>query len=51
MDGQVVFSNKNMSNEEVINIREYLPGSYTLKISGYNGFVTQLFFKKENFNK
>gem|GEM_PF-2363067 len=51
MDGQVVFSNKNLSQEEVINIREYLPGSYTLKISGYSGFVTQLFFKKENFNK
>jgi hypothetical protein len=49
-DGQVVFRNKKASQEETINISEYLPGSYALKITGHNGFVTQLFFKKENSN-
>lgn len=51
IDGQVVYRNKKVNQEELINIIGYLPGSYALKIVGYNGFVTQLFFKKENNNK
>jgi hypothetical protein len=50
-EGEVVFRNKKVSREETVNISEYLPGSYTLKIIGNNGFVTQLFFKKEDNNK
>jgi hypothetical protein len=45
-EGQIIFRNKKVSQEETINISKYLPGSYTLKILGHNGFVIQLFFKK-----
>jgi len=29
MDGQVIFRNKKISQEESIKVREYLPGLYT----------------------
>ena len=48
IDGQVIFRNKKVGQEEAINISEYVSGSYALKIIGHNGFVTQLFFKKED---
>jgi hypothetical protein len=50
IDGQTVYRNKKVNQEEVINIVDYLPGSYTIKIIGHNGFVTLLFFKKESKN-